>query len=887
MAGEIAVQSGIDLGMTNSELAVLEGNQIRLIPGEDGNEVIPSVVHLDEKGVAVGSRALSLMILDDRPGETFRSFKRRMGHDHASGSKGNTKSPVRLSSEVLKAIRECYRRDQKKNLCAAVVTFPARFEPPAQKATEDAAKKAGLLSVKMLQEPVAAALAYGFGRDQIRDYVLVVDYGGGTFDIAMLGPKDDHLEVFTHGGHPRRGGYDLDKLIYEKVAAPWLDEKYDLKGFADERSPRYGAAYMRLMFAIELAKIELSEVSDPHEKVFIRPDPPQICNDDRGRRVLVEIPITRQKYEEMIGPAMDDAIVLCREVLSNAEKKAKEERRDFDWRRHVRGILLVGGVTNTPYLRNMLKDKLRLDLDTSVNPMTVVARGAAIHAASYRIPDEDGKIAEAIYGKRLKGKLRVEIHAPAKASEPMATVIIHIAVEEHQGPVGDFRVKLRRGDGGFVSGSLAPDANGNCLFTVELMENQSNHFEVEVLDERGDAVALPPEASSFDILHLAVNVLPTVPTTIRVGLIENKTVLLVEAGTPTPTVGFASLKTAVPMKKGKGGDVHRMPILTGDSEAADRNIPVGELLIHSDQVERDIPVGSPIDLTIHVSPSGEIQADALVHLLNRTFSRVLIYRSVDVGYDLLDQIVSEARKRFDYVSKGINTYSKDDLQIARERASQVEKLLEERAIKGLLTGVEEGLEMAKRNNDDDARDRAYKDALDLLGRLDEPVLLILEVECEKVIDVAETWHEARVYALSQPDVRLCFAAEMASRGVLGLEEARAWYWSLPYGTEEEMRSQLQSTRDEVARHLTEMRSLCDEIRAAAEAVRAGKAVDVGEFLGKPDKLLTKAAHRRDSNEWSRFLSVVARGDPAEIVKSLPGQTPKGPEGTTEPAWNDE
>jgi molecular chaperone DnaK len=925
MAGEIPVQAGIDLGMGNSKIAVLDGNQIRLIPGEDGNEIIPSAVHIDDNSVAVGWRALSLMRQTDCPGETFRFFKRRMGHDFARGSKGKPLSPVRLSSEVLKAVRESYRRTAGIRLCAAVVTYPARFTPAAVKATKEAAQEAGLRFTQLLQEPVAASVAYGFTGNQIQDYWLVVDWGAGTLDIVVLGPKDGGgLEVVVPGGDDNLGGYDLDELIYDRIAKPWLDGEYELKGFADQKS-RYRGAFMRLMFAIEQAKIKLSEVADPKEKVFIRPDPPHICDDDRGRRVFVEIPITREEYEGIIGPTIvEEVVVLCREVLSDAERtvneqkkgeEKEEEKRRFDWHRDVKGILLVGGVTKTPCVRRALRDNLRLDLDTSVDPITVVARGAGIHAATVRLPDKDDALRNNIYGDdRRRGKVRVDVHTNGKVSEPFAKVIIDVVPEESQATVGDLRVRVRRGDGKFISDSLVPDRAGRCELTVELLENRSNTFEVEVLDRQGDPLEVSAPGGCFTILHLPFEgITPKVPRPVRVQLKGNRTSLLVEEGQGIPAEGFVELETTVPLKRGEAGDVLRMPILVGDSEWADRNIPVGEVVIHSKEIERDVPVRSPVDLAVQVSVSGEIQADAEVPLLMRTFHRVLQFPGVDVKDDMLNLAVAAAKRGFGYVTKAVETNkeaarAESDAELEKQ-AEELEKLLEDKGIKQKMARVEEQLTKATQNNDPVARQTAYQDALRLLDRLDEPTLFALKVECDRYHKLVRSWHDCRDFILGKPDMILAFAealfGKLRTSGVprclwvelsliliesglfhvlgspqkaLSEEDAlavcRAWY-GRKRDEAEEARAELENVRRCLSEVVGEIERLRDRISDALAKVRSGQAVRLEEFSGKPPDLQDKAHKITVGSRWSAiayelWAGATFQASKSEKVRKRPG-----------------
>ena len=322
---------------------------------------------IDKKGAElVGQRAKNKVI--DYPDDAYIEFKRRMGTDHIYHfkSSGQNRKPQDLSAEVMKSLRADVQQRIGENVEACVVTIPAAFELHQCDATRTAAQLAGFNDTPLLQEPVAAALAYGFQADQEKAYWLIYDFGGGTFDAALIKAEDGAINVVNHGGDNYLGGSDIDWAIVEQILVPRLIAEYGLENFT-RGNKQWRQAFALLKRAAEIAKIDLSR----SERVSL-----ETCNfaDGSGERIEFECDLSRRELVAVAEPFIVRSAEICKRVLKekNLGKNAVEK------------LVLVGGPTLAPYFREMLISSLDIPLDHSVDPLTVVARGAAVFAGTQR-----------------------------------------------------------------------------------------------------------------------------------------------------------------------------------------------------------------------------------------------------------------------------------------------------------------------------------------------------------------------------------------------------------------------------------------------------------------------------------------------------------------------
>ncbi|NNE12569.1 MAG: molecular chaperone DnaK, partial [Ilumatobacter sp.] len=351
---------GIDLGTTNSVVAVLEAGEPTVIPNSEGGRTTPSVVAFSKAGeVLVGEVAKRQAITN--PDRTFRSIKRHMGESWKSDDvDGKTYTPQEISARILQKLKrdaESYLGD---TVTQAVITVPAYFDDAQRTATQEAGTIAGLEVLRIINEPTAAALAYGLDKSSEDETILVFDLGGGTFDVSVLEIGDGVFEVKSTHGDTQLGGDDWDERVID-----WLVSQFKSAQGVDLSQDRM--AMQRLKEAAEKAKIELSQTQSTQINL------PFITANADGPLHLDE-QLTRAKFQDMTS----DLIERCRVPFEQALKDAGVEKGDLD---HV---ILVGGSTRMPAVTELVQSMTGKEPNKSVNPDEVVAIGAAVQAGVLR-----------------------------------------------------------------------------------------------------------------------------------------------------------------------------------------------------------------------------------------------------------------------------------------------------------------------------------------------------------------------------------------------------------------------------------------------------------------------------------------------------------------------
>ena len=345
---------GIDLGTTNSVVAVMEGGKPTVIANAEGSRTTPSIVGFSKSGERlVGQLAKRQAILN--PDRTIISIKRHMGEDYKKNIDGKDYTPQEISAMILRKLADDASNYLGEKVTSAVITVPAYFNDAQRQATKDAGKIAGLDVLRIVNEPTAAALAYGLEKEK-SEKVLVFDLGGGTFDVSILEIGDGVHEVLSTSGDTHLGGDDFDQKIID-----WLCEEFKKQEGIDLKADKQ--AMQRLKEAAEKAKCELSSVVETNINL------PFITADANGPKHL-DISLTRAKFEELSR----DLLERCKTPVETAIKDAGISKNEID------EVVLVGGSTRIPAVQALVKEYTGKDPNQSVNPDEVVAVGAAIQA---------------------------------------------------------------------------------------------------------------------------------------------------------------------------------------------------------------------------------------------------------------------------------------------------------------------------------------------------------------------------------------------------------------------------------------------------------------------------------------------------------------------------
>ena len=342
---------GIDLGTTNSCVAVYEGGEAKVIANPEGERTTPSVVAFKNGEIIVGGAAKRQMITNK---DTIYSIKRLMGTDKKVEANGKKYTPQEISAMILGDLKKTAEAYLGEKVTKAVITVPAYFNDAQRQATKDAGKIAGLEVERIINEPTAAALAYGLDKQEENQTVLVYDLGGGTFDVSILELGDGVFEVKSTSGNNELGGDDFDKRIMD-----YLVEQFKKENNIDLSKDKM--AMQRIKDAAEKAKKDLSGVTTTQISL------PFLSQGEDGPLHL-EMSLTRAKFEELCHDLFESTLEPVRKAL----KDAKLTKNDID------KVILVGGSTRIPKVQELIKNEIGKEPSKGVNPDEVVAMGAAI-----------------------------------------------------------------------------------------------------------------------------------------------------------------------------------------------------------------------------------------------------------------------------------------------------------------------------------------------------------------------------------------------------------------------------------------------------------------------------------------------------------------------------
>jgi molecular chaperone DnaK len=626
------IDFGIDLGTTNSSIASLEKNGPIVFRNNEGDQITPSAVYIDKKGaMRVGEAAKERLVSE--PNDAASEFKLWMGTEQRkSFARANRVfSPEELSAEVLKSLRQDVKRATGEDVEAAVITVPAAFDAPQSNATERAARLAGIRVSPLLQEPIAAALAYGFQSDRENVFWLVYDFGGGTFDAAVVHVRDGLIQVVNHGGDNDLGGKLIDWAIVEQLFIPSLVREHRLADF-NRSNPKWLSAFAKLKHWAEKAKIALSKDSS-----FDLPEE-FICISDDGTPVQFECNITRGQLENLLRPYVARTINICRRVLAEKKLGAADVER----------VLLVGGPTYTPYLRQVLPDSkegLGIPIEFGIDPLTVVAHGAALFAGGQKVPKTSKTFETGSYG------LELEYKPIGAETEPLVGGRVSSAEKKN---LSGFSVKFTNAEARppWDSGNIALHADGTFMVTLWADKQHQNTFTIELFDDTGKKCKITPHSMTYTVGLVITN--PPLTHTIGIAMANNEMDVIFEKGTPLPAKSkLHSHQTVVAVRRGSAGESIRIPLVEGDHrDAADLNRRIGEFSLDLSEVNRDLPLGTEIEIKVAIDASRLLKGSMYIPLLDKEFPLKVDLVRREPSAEGLRKEFSAAKERLRTVQEG-------------------------------------------------------------------------------------------------------------------------------------------------------------------------------------------------------------------------------------------
>lgn len=656
---------GIDLGTTNSCLAIPDNDHgFEIIENQaDRMSVTPSAVLINGKGrMLIGQRAYNSQRVED----LAIQFKRQMGLSKMIpfASAGVQKAPEELSAEILKQLRSDAETRLNRPIENVVITVPAAFKTLQSEATNKAGRLAGFKNIILLQEPIAAAVAYGAKPDSKDKHWMVFDYGGGTLDVAIISTLDNRLTVENSEGDNYFGGSDIDRLLFREVVLKKLKaEGYHVDALFDESTSSGKSLSRKMQLDCESCKIELSNKDSAILEIFD-------IDDDEGEPIEFECEITRAELEALISDTIERSITIAKKALSGAGVRPDQLDK----------ILLVGGSTFIPLVRRRLAEEFGVELDSSLNPMTVVAAGAAIYASTSVIDvEEEVELTSA-------SNAIINLTYDPISSEETVNVIGKVA---NIADVDIAKVK--------IDCSLNKDFTGVCWTSgwIDLLDQETGIFDVDVLLQKGVLNHFRVSAASasgteiiienprFDIKHnetVLKTSAPPATMSIGVQIRDPKTgydVLyhVIKKNSPLPAQDdrtFRLSRDIDPMRD----DCITIKIWEGENtQNPEANFPAGAITVQSSAMDRLIPKGTEVELTIiadenrnirvsgyipdfdFIIPEETLRAEAKVDLEERMEavdtkikqSEVSIQRLKDQGVDVsgLERELEEVKAGYD------------------------------------------------------------------------------------------------------------------------------------------------------------------------------------------------------------------------------------------------
>lgn len=705
---------GIDLGTTNSAICSYDGETVRLYKSADQNDVTPSAIFIDRRGNKyLGKRAYDSAAKN--PDNAATKFKRMMGTSTPVklSAVSVTMTPEECSAEILKLcfgyLPEEIRNSGK---TGTVITVPAAFNQMQKDATLAAAEMAGLGSVALMQEPVAAVMCVMKQRKGDGVF-LVFDLGGGTLDVAIAESISGRVSLLAHGGVAMCGGTDFDRSILDNVVKPWLLSQFDLPDDFTVNS-KYKSLLRMCLWAAEKAKIELSA---KEESVISLTESDLGVTDQSGAEIYVDIPFSRKQLDELIAPKIDEAIQSTRETLEKAGLSAHDVER----------VVFVGGPTQYKPLRDKVAFEIGIAPSTDVNPMTAVAEGAAVFAESIDWKSQSRGRKSTRGALSTGGSLDLSFNFIARTPDSKAKIVAKVGGKAETGT--EFQIDSL--DTGWSSGRLA--LKDGAAVELSLAKPGENTFKIFVFDSKGGPVSLKED--KIVIARTAASI-DAIPASHSVGVeardkLGGRLVLdhLVREGDQLPKKGKKTFKTQESLRAGSAGSI-KFKLWEGEiSDPINDNRFIGMFEIKgSDFDDGVIAAGAEMICEYEVGDSGNIMMEVSVPSIGGSFhSGRNFYSRQDgqIDYTQASKLVEEqsehALQRLDEMESKI-----DDprLQQAREKLEQAESIksgeTDPETAKQAMDNVQEAkrlLALARKDHLKEIRQLELDKAVDFFDRL--------------------------------------------------------------------------------------------------------------------------------------------------------------------------
>lgn len=633
---ENTINFGIDLGTTNSAIAKFVKGDVEVFKHSvTWKETLPSVVFFRKDRVFVGVKAQEYAEKD--PKNVIARFKRKMGTTESFKipALNQSKTPINLSTEILKELKTFLPPNE--TIDSVVITIPASFDIIQSNATKRAGTEAGFKQVVLLQEPIAASLAYANKKKEkeLTDgQWLVYDLGGGTFDVALIRIKDGEMKVLDHEGNNFLGGTDFDDEIIKKIIIPKLEkigEFSDLESQMTSASGKYNKEFLKFRYLAEKLKIALS--SQTSEEINLQ------IEDEDGNDIDEFVTVTRSEFENIIKESIDSSVELVKKILVRNSLGSKD----------LQFVLMVGGSTFIPFVRQRVGELLQIPVNCDIDPTTAVAIGAAYYAGTKPKVFEQEEEKE----KNVKLKFRMAYQKASKEKEEYFAARV-------EGNTDGLSYRITREDGGFDTGIKPLQERIN--EDLPLVENAYNFFKLIVVDNFNNVVETDAELIGInggygiagqslpEDICLEVDDLETGDATLE--LIFQKNSVLPIRKTITKPLNRTLIKGS--------NDGYRISVSEGSHlSLPESNKNVGFLEIKGNQIIRDISKGSDIEITIAMNENRDLIVSAYLTMADQEFKQIfnpkerhttikVLNEQMETLSEKLETEIAEAEEREDF-----------------------------------------------------------------------------------------------------------------------------------------------------------------------------------------------------------------------------------------------
>jgi molecular chaperone DnaK len=628
------INFGIDLGTTNSVIAKCNKGTVEVFKNPSGfKETLPSVVGFRDDRILVGETARRYIERD--PKNVVGRFKRKMGttESYKLQAHSQSKTPVELSAFVLKELKTFIRTSEAPE--AVVITIPASFDMVQSNATKEAGHAAGFKQVVLLQEPIAASLAYA-NKERNLDLKdsqwMVYDLGGGTFDVALVKIVEGELKIMDHEGDNYLGGADFDALIVEKLIVPQLQKRgtfTDLLTQMKSETGRYNKLWSSLLFSAEEAKIELSTRSSA-EIDLTRSN----IEDSSGKVINDYVTITRSEYEALIKDEIDRTAEMLKRILTRNSLRPQD----------LQFVLMVGGSTYTPFVRKRIEEMLGIPANTGIDPTNAIAIGAAYYAGTKEV-----NLGEKSVKQVQPGAIRIKVayNRTSQEHEEMFSAKV-------EGHAAGLFYRITREDGGYDSGLKA--LTSRITEDLPLQANAYNLFAFKIYDRRNNHV--PADVAPIQIAQGVYSVAgQPLPEDLCL-VIDDLDTKMDQNNYDTKLDNIFAKNCVLPARAKRTKEVSKtillgsedgikIIIVEGPGNHFTVNKKVGYLAISGKQLKRDLHRGMEIDLAFEVSESRDLTVRAYVNATGQEFSQIFAPTNRDVPVELLSDEVQMLEARLE------------------------------------------------------------------------------------------------------------------------------------------------------------------------------------------------------------------------------------------------